>query len=96
VKLGVNFKEKCLCITVTLHLQVIWALLKIRYLHITTGVGGAFESELTCIYITLLLGTFENKVLYTLELPSVAGGKCLACLPLLKQTTVYNPDNDLV
>jgi len=78
VKLGVNLKEKCLCITVTLNLQIIWAPLKIRYLHITTAVGGAFKSELACIYITLLLGPIENKVLYTLELPSVAGGKCPA------------------
>jgi len=44
----------------------------------------------------LLLGPFENQVLYTLQLPSVAGVKCLACLPLLKHTTVYNPDNDLI
>ena len=42
------------------------------------------------------MGTIENKVLYRSELPRVAGGKCLACLPLLKHTTVYNTDNDLI
>ena len=77
-------------------LQILWAPLKTRYLHITTAVGGAFESKVAYLYITLLLGPIENKILYTLVLPRVARGKCLACLPLPKHTTVHNTDNDLV
>jgi len=98
VKLGVNLREKCVCYRVTLQLQISEnkIFLKTRCLHITTAFGGAFEREITCIYIILLLGHFENKVLYRSELPSVAGGKCLVCLPLLKHTTVHNPDIDLI
>jgi len=57
-----------------------WAPSKAWCLHITTAVGGPFE----------------NKVLHTLELTSVAGGKRLACLPLLEHNTVYNSGNDLI
>jgi len=70
--------------------------LKTRHLHIANAVGGAFESKVAYLYITLLLGPIENKALYTLVLPRVTGGKCLACLPLHKHTTVYNSDNGLV
>jgi len=38
----------------------------------------------------------EPPLLYTLELPTVTGGKCLACLPLGKHNTAYNSDNDLI
>ena len=53
------------CLTVTLHLQILWAPLKTRYLHIATAVGGAFESKVAYLYITLLLGLIENKILFT-------------------------------
>jgi len=96
VLLGNPLKEKCLCITVILHLQILGQPLKTWCLHITSAAGGPFESKVAYLYITLLLGPIENKVLCTLELPSVAGGKCLACLPLLNHYTVYNSDNDLI
>jgi len=83
-------KEKCLGITDTL------GPFERRDLHIASAVGRPFESKAAYLYITLLLGPIENKVLCTYELPRVAGGKCLACLPLLKHTSVYNPDNDLI
>ena len=73
-----------------------WAPLKAWCLHITTAVGDPFESKVAYLYITILLGPFENKVLHTLKLPSVAGGKRLACLPLLEHKTVYNTENDLI
>ena len=83
-------KEKFLCITDT------FGPFENNYLHITTAVGSAFESKVAYLYITLLLGHIENKMVYTLELPSVAGGKFPACLPLLKNTIVHNPDLDLI
>jgi len=74
MKLGGPLKEKCVCITVTL---------------------GPFERQVFTHYnccweplwkqsrpLQLLLGPFESKVLYTLQLKRTAGGKCLVCLPL--------------
>jgi len=78
------------------HYKYFGPLWKQRIYTLQLQLGGPFESKVVYLYVTLLLGPIENKVLYTLELPSVAGGKCLVCLPLLKHTTAYNPDNDLV
>jgi len=40
--------------------------------------------------LQLLMDPFESKVVYTLQLPRAAGGKCLTYLPL------NTPDNDLI
>ena len=49
-------------------LQLIWAHLKARYLHIATAVGGPFESKVASFSLQLLLGPIESKVRYTLQL----------------------------
>jgi len=75
VKLWLPLKEKCLCITVTLgpfeskvftHYNCCW---------------GPFESKVAYLYITVAVGHFESKVLYTLQLQRGARGKWMACLP---------------
>jgi len=90
LKLWVPLKEKCLCFTVTLHLQIILAPLKTRYLHIATAVGGVFESKVAYLYITLLLGPIENKIL------STRGGSSRAAAglqPFLKNVRQNIPPN---
>jgi len=91
VKLGGPLKEKCLGITNTLG-----PFENKVFTHYNCCWEAPFESKVAYLYITLLLGPIVNKVLCTFELPSVAGGMCPACLPLLKHTTAYNPDNDLI
>jgi len=49
-------------------LQLLWAPLKTRYLHITTAVEGPFESNVTYLYITVAVEPLESKVLYALQL----------------------------
>jgi len=58
--------------------------LKARYLHITTAVGGPFESKVAHVYIAIAVGPLwkQGRLLYTLQLQRRARGKCLACLPL--------------
>ena len=40
-------------------------------------------APLHCLYITVVVGPFESKVLYTLQLRRGDRGKCLTCLALM-------------
>jgi len=81
VKLGALWKKSAL--------QLLWALLKARYLHFLTAVGGPFEAKVAYLYIAIAVGPLwkHDRLLYTLQLQRGTQGKCLACLH--SNTPVY-------
>ena len=56
-------------------------------------IRGPFERKVLMHALQLLLGHFESMVLYTLQLPRGARGKCLACLPLNTTLTMILYEN---
>jgi len=67
--------------------QLLWAPLKARYLHITTAVGGPFESKVAYLYITFAVGPLGKQDTSHITVAKGGRGKCLACLPL--NTSLY-------
>ena len=72
--------------------EIRWSFEK-QWLCITVTLG-PFESKVFTHY-NCYWGPFESNVLYFTRYSCKGGPRQVPCLPSLKHTTVYNPDNDL-
>ena len=82
MKLGVLLKELCLCI----RLQLLWAPLKAKYLHIA-AVGGLFESKVAYLCITVAVGLLWQQG--TLHVTVALGGPFERLVSLLTHYIYY-------
>jgi len=69
--------------------------MKERYLYITTAVRGPFESKVAYLYIAVAIGPLWKQGTLHITVTN-RGRRQVPRLPSLKDTTVYNPDNDLI
>ena len=80
---GANWKKSAYA------LQLLWAPLKARHLHITTAAGDPFKSKVAYLYITVAVGPLWKQG--NLHITVVKGGpRQMPRLPTFKHTVVYD------